>query len=80
MEWMVMQPIDWTPEMDDLLFTHWNEWGPTRLAAELGVSRDAVRGRGRKIKAWESRDAGAGCHIAADPRSAELLRAAGVDI
>lgn len=75
-----MRNIVWTQELDDLLLDKWPKLGPTKLARELGMSRESVRGRMRRLKEYGLPPPGDCCHVAVDDRSAELLRAAGWNI
>lgn len=81
-----VQRLTWTPEMDErLAFLAASQLSSTQTAALMGVSKESVKKRAARIGVRFGRYSGsqrgcAGGHRAADARSAELLRQAGVRI
>ena len=81
-----VQRLTWTPEMDErLAFLAASQLSSTQTAALMGVSKECVKKRAARIGVRfgrypvNLRGCGSG-HRAADERSAELLRQAGVRI
>ena len=83
----MQQLVKWTPEMDARLIDLIGQRKTTYQAAkELGLKRETVKKRSVKIGVrfgrWTklTRDISTDGHKAADERSAELMRAAGIKI
>lgn len=78
----------WTDELDETLRNYWQQkMKSSEVAERMGISVFAVRGRAailgikfRRPPSYGGFGSKNGSHVAADERSAELLRAAGVRI
>lgn len=79
---------DWTDELDAQLKQLWErKLHSKEIAERMGISVFAVRGRAQRLgfkfrrpPTYGGFGSKNGSHVAADERSAELLRAAGVRI